>query len=128
MVRNAERVGLQCDRDSTPNDTEQLSARFRELKCELANLDNDRSSSRALSVDLARSDWNHRRAEMVRRDAGHVWGADWQGSQPKAQTVYRLTGMSAEEIRNVASCVNQSVTSAEEHAAQNRLANTPLEY
>ena len=80
----------------------------------------------ALKIDLARSEWYHSRAERVNRDAEHVWGSGWKDQEPVAPTVYRLVGLSAEDVRNVAPCVSQSGTSIEDRVALNRLHFTPM--
>ena len=82
----------------------------------------------ALSVELARSEWYHSRAEVVKRDADHVWGVGQECQEPTAQTVHNLVGLSAEQIRDYAPCVNQTDTSTEDRVALNRLGNTPLKY
>ena len=82
---------------------------------------------RSVREELVRAEWAECRAEVVHRDAENVWGAGWKEQEPVAPTVYRLVGLSADEVRNVATCVSQSVTSREESVALSRLHNTPLE-
>ena len=62
------------------------------------------------------------------RDAENVWGAGWKEQEPVAPTVYRLMGLSADEIRNVAPCVSQASSSIEEVLELRRSHNSPLEY
>ena len=106
-----------------------ITARVSELESGIdSRRENFDRELKARSVDLARSEWYHSRAEVVQRDADHVWGVGWEDRKPASQKVHRLVGMSPEEIRNVAPCVNQSVTSTDERVALNRIATSPLEY
>ena len=116
------------EREEACVEAEELAERMAQLKArhKSQSEDSDRRR-RSLREELVRAEWAECRAEVVHRDAENVWGAGWQEQEPVAQTVYRLVGLSADEVRNVATCVSQSVTGREESVALSRLHNTPLE-
>ena len=92
-------------RTSWPSASAQFKARHKSQ-----SEDSDRRR-RSLREELVRAEWAECRAEVVHRDAVHVWGVGWEDQEPVAPTVYRLVGLSADEVRNVAPCVSQVVTS-----------------
>ena len=91
-----------------------------------ARAETDRARQ-ALRTEIVRVEWRDRRPEVIDRLAAAVWEAR-ENREPVVPTVFNLTGMSADEIREVAPFVDQTSTSREERIALNRLANTPLEY
>ena len=120
--RQRERETANAELDARTASTEEMLSRH---KSRIAELERE---SRAAREELVRSEWYYHRAEVVNRDAENVWGAGWKDQEPVAPTVYRLVGLSADEIRNVAPCVSQTSTSIDERARLNRLHKSPLEY
>ena len=75
---------------------------------------------------LVRAEWANCRPEVVRRDAEEVWGSGWEDQERVAPTVYRLVGLSADEVRHVAPCVSGAGSSIEEELELQRSHNSPL--
>ena len=78
-----------------------------------------------LQQELARAGCRRAAACMAARAMSHVWGAGWAAPAPAkaAPKVFKLTGMSAADVRSVGSQVSQEVTGAEERVALSRLDN-----
>ena len=84
------------------------------LKARLADLD------RVRALEPFRWEMPEETRERLYRGAELVWGSEAGREAEAPPKVFRLTGMSAEEVRGVASEVSQECTGTEERVAMNR--------
>ena len=110
----AERAERQKERDADLAASAEREVRLAELTARLAALD------RARALEPVRWEMPDETRERLYEGAELVWGSVEGRVGAAPPKVFRLTGMSAEEVRGVASEVSQECTGTEECVAMNR--------